>query len=179
MSDHIQKTIDDALIELRKHEDSVLSTKKLINQLCVFGKLPLMFANLDEAGAGTTPRGTIRRNAYYGQPLASCVRDILEMRKSIGLGEASLDEIMAALKEGSFDLATVSKDAEGQKRGVAISLAKNSVTFHRLPNGDFGLLTWYPNVKAKKEKAADTYSAAPEGDSTPAQPPAPAAAASE
>lgn len=60
---------------------------------------------------------------------------------------------------------TVSKDEDGQKRGVAITLAKNSAKFHKLPNGDFGLLVWYPNVKAKKESRSDSAATAA-GDAT-------------
>lgn len=152
--DHINKTIDDALEELRKQEAAVVRTKELINKLCEFGKRELMFPNI-ETGPDAQRRTSIRRNAFYGQPLARCVREFLESRKAAGHGEATLDEIMAALKEGSFDLTTISKDEDGQRRGVAISLAKNSVTFHKLPNGDFGLLAWYPNVKAKKEKVGE------------------------
>lgn len=155
MSDHIQKTIDDALEELKKQEDSVLTTKKLINQLCMFGKRELMFPEADQAQA-SAPKGGFRRNQFYGQPLATCVGDYLAWRHSSGkVKEATLDEILVALKEGGFDLGTISKDHDGQKRGVAITLAKNTTKFHRLPNGDFGLMVWYPNVKAKKEKAGD------------------------
>lgn len=154
MSDHIQKTIDDALADLKKHEDAVLFSKKFINQLCNFGKIPVMFPDLDEAQAAQ--RSGIRRNSFYGQPLATCVGQYLEWRLASGLvKEATLDEIVGALKDGGFDLTTVSKDADGQKRGVAITLSKNTNKFHRLPNGDFGLLAWYPNVKAKKEKSPD------------------------
>jgi len=161
VSDHIQKTLDDALNELRKHEDAVLSTKKFINQLCGFGKMPLMFPDVDESQSAGQRTG-IRRNSFYGQPLATCVGQYLEYRVNSGLvKEATLDEIIAALKEGGFDLSAISKDPDGQKRGVAITLAKNTAKFHRLPNGDFGLLLWYPNVKAKKDKSADTSDEAP------------------
>lgn len=158
MSDHIQKTLDDALAELKKHEEAVLFSKKFINQLCNFGKLPIMFPDLDEFQSAQ--KSAVRRNSFYGQPLATCVGQYLEWRAASGLvREAKLDEILGALKDGGFDLSTVSKDPDGQKRGVAITLSKNTNKFHRLPNGDFGLMVWYPNVKAKKEKPSD--SAAP------------------
>ncbi len=154
MSDHIRKTIDDALAELKTHEEAVLSTKKLVNQLCLFGKMPILFPNLDESQS--SPTTGVTRNAFYGQPLSKCVREYLEWRRASGLTkEATLDEIMVALKQGNYDLATITKDEDGQKRGVAISLAKNTSTFHKLPNGDFGLLAWYPNAKAKKLQKAE------------------------
>jgi hypothetical protein len=50
----------------------------------------------------------------------------------------------------------VSAKGEGdQKRGVAISLGKNSATFIRLPTDDWGLLEWYPNVREKKKRAGE------------------------
>lgn len=159
MSDHIKKTIDDALAELRKQEAAVIATKSLINRLCEFAKMEPMFAETElKASTESGVRTSIKRNAFYGQPLATCVREFLTMRRNASGGsggEATLDEIMAALREGSYDFSSISKDEDGQKRGVAISLAKNTTTFHRLPNGDFGLFSWYPNVKAKKEKPAN------------------------
>ena len=153
MSDHILKTIEDAKAELQKHEQAVVKTKKLINQLCAFAGMEAMFQD-SELEANNTSGAIIRKNAFYGRPLATCVREYLEGRKARGLGEATLDEIMSALKDGSFDLSTISKEPDGQKRGVAISLAKNTPVFHRLPNDDWGLLAWYPNVKEKKNKSS-------------------------
>jgi hypothetical protein len=176
MSDHIQKTLDQALEELRKHESAAHGTKVFINQLCVFGQREPMFPDLGDAASTRAGSGrvTIKRNAYYGKPLASCVRDYLEARKSAGIDEASLDEIMSALKEGSYDLETISKDEDGQKRGVAISLAKNTSTFHRLPNDDFGLTVWYPAIKAKKEKASGAQEPkSPEAEISPEETPKP------
>lgn len=153
MSDHILKTIEDAKADLRKHEEAVSNTKKFINQLCSFAKMPAMFSDAELQTDSSSASTVIRKNAFYGRPLATCVREYLEARKAASLGEASLDEIMNALKEGSFDLETISKDKDGQKRGVAISLAKNTSVFHRLPNDDWGLLAWYPSVKEKKNKS--------------------------
>jgi hypothetical protein len=31
-------------------------------------------------------------------------------------------------------------------RALSTSMAKNTTTFHKLPNDDFGLLEWYPNI---------------------------------
>jgi len=151
MSDHIQKTIEDAKAELRKHEEAVITTKKLINQLCLFGKLPPMFGDAELQAGNSSGITVIRKNAFYGRPLATCVREFLEARKAMNLGEASLDEIMEALKEGSFDLETVSTDKDGQRRGVAISMGKNTPVFHRLPSDDWGLTAWYSNLKDKKK----------------------------
>jgi hypothetical protein len=42
---------------------------------------------------------------------------------------------------------------EGRLRSLAMSLAKNTVTFHRLPSGAFGLVEWYPNAKPRKKRS--------------------------
>jgi hypothetical protein len=149
MSDHLTKTIEDLRLKLQEHETAAIETKKLINQLCAYAKLPLQFqdAELQPSGGGVA----VRRNSFFGRPLTTCVREFLEMRKRAGLGAASIDDIFNALQEGGYDLGTVSAKGEmEQKRGVAISLAKNTVAFVRLPTGDWGLLEWYPNIKKRK-----------------------------
>jgi hypothetical protein len=148
MSDHILKTIEQAKDELRKQEEAVVTTKKLINQLCAFGGIPPMYQDAELQSDITQP-AAVRRNAFFGKPLATCVREFLEMRKDKPVKEAALNEIIEALKEGGFDLERVSKDKDDARRGVAITLAKNP-QFIRLPNDDWGLLSWYPNMKRAK-----------------------------
>jgi hypothetical protein len=74
------------------------------------------------------------------------------MRSNLPVKEATLDEIFSALKEGGYDFRSSGDREDDQKRGVAIALGKNSQTFHRLPTGDFGLTTWYPGVREKRQK---------------------------
>jgi hypothetical protein len=171
MSDHILKTLEQAKDELRKHEEAVMNTKRFINQLCAFGGMPPQFndAELQTSTPGTSLGAiTIRRNAFFGRPLATCVREYLEMRKDKPVKEATLVEIVDALKEGGFDLDKISEKADDAKRGVAITLAKNP-QFYRLPNDDWGLLAWYPNVKRGKESKGNGDAAkdeAPSGDAS-------------
>jgi hypothetical protein len=148
MSDHILKTIEQAKEELRKQEEAVSTTKKLINQLCAFGGMPPIFSDAELQSTLAQP-AAVRRNSFFGKPLATCVREFLEMRKDKPVKEASLSEILEALKDGGFDLDRISKDKDGVRRGVAITLAKNP-QFIRLPNDDWGLLAWYPNVRKSK-----------------------------
>src|ERR1035438_9699338 len=139
MSDHILKTIEHAKTEINKHQEAIVAAKRLINQLCVFAGLPQEYqdAELQVAGAAEI---TIRRNVFFGRPLATCVREYLELRKDKPIKEATLDEIYNVLNDGGFDFKKISDDPGQYKRGVAITLAKNP-QFHRLPNGDFGLLS--------------------------------------
>ena len=163
MSDHILKTLEDAKDELRKHEEAVINTKRFINQLCAFGGMPQEYKD-EELQATTSGIGVgivIRRNAFFGRPLATCVREYLEMRKDKPVKEATLAEIIDALKEGNFDFDKISEKADDAKRGVAITLAKNP-QFYRLPNDDWGLLTWYPNVKRAKAEGNGRGASKPE-----------------
>ena len=155
MSDHILKTIEQAMEELRKQEEAVIGTKRLINQLSTFAGNPQPYQDA-ELKTSTTNVVTVRRNTFFGKPLATAVREFLEMKMNSPVKEASLDEIIEALKTGGFDLAKVSKNEDDMRRGVAITLAKNP-QFYRLPNSDWGLIAWYPNVKRAKaeSKAAD------------------------
>jgi hypothetical protein len=150
MSDHILKTIDQLRDEVSKAEETVKPKKRLANQLCEMAGIPPIYTGIDDEAS--TPLRTIRRNAFYGKPLSTCIRDYLEIRSTLPVREASLDDVFAALKEGGYDLKTSGVTEDDQKRGVAIAIGKNSQTFHRLPTGDYGLLAWYPNIKERKAK---------------------------
>ena len=155
MSDHIQKTIDDALAELRKRESSVVEMRRFVNQLCVFASREPMFPEEDLQLKSDVTGPLVKKHSYYGRPLATCVREYLTARlNSSEVREASLDDIFGALKEGSFDFRTLCKDEKDAKRVVAISLGKN-VVFHRLPNGDFGLTDWYDLKKRRDRNGVD------------------------
>lgn len=155
--DHVLKTIDDAKAKLRQIEDEAQRLRMFINQCCVFAGIAPMYGEAD-AVSGREAALTVARNSFFGRPLTTCVREFLLMREkaSGNPSPASLDEIFGALKSGGYDLATVSNNGEDQKRGVAISLGKNSSTFVRLPTGDWGLLEWYPNIKEKKKKSGES-----------------------
>ena len=44
---------------------------------------------------------------------------------------------------------------ETRERNVAISLAKNNLKFHKLPNNTFGMLSWYPDVAKRNENGKE------------------------
>jgi hypothetical protein len=148
MSDYIIKTIEQARVEIEAAEKVVRPKKILVNQLCEMAGIPPIYPGIDESPTGSA-RLSIRRNAFYGRPLSTCLREILEMRASLPVREASLEGIIDDLKEGGYDL-----KASGES-GVAIALGKNSQTFHRVASGDWGLISWYPNIKEKKAKIGD------------------------
>jgi hypothetical protein len=132
---------------LSEQLEKVATSKKLINQLCIESGSPIRYPEAEILSGGS--RG-IRGDQFYGQPLASAVREILEMRKAANMGAATVNEIHAALVQGGLQFEA--KDEENAKRSLRISLSKNSTLFHRLPNGQYGLLAWYPAVKLPKEE---------------------------
>lgn len=161
MSDHIKATIRDLQNELKKQEAAVVEKKKLINMLCAHAGMPPMYAD-GELQASSGPSLSIKSDQFYGQSMITAMRQILEMRKALDQGPATINEIHAALVEGNFIFET--KDEANAKRGIRISVTKNSGIFHKLPNGKVGLLEWYPNVKAPKAKKVAPDNGVENGD---------------
>lgn len=149
MSDHILRTVEELEQKLVEQINAVISTKRLINQLCEMGKAPIRYHDTDLTPS-SGPSLSIRSDQFYGQPQAACVREILEMRKALNKGPATVNEIFTSLVDGGFAFDT--KNDENAKRGLRISITKNTALFHKLPNGKIGLLAWYPNAKAGKSK---------------------------
>lgn len=166
MASGLEAAIEELTEQLRAEEQTVIDTKKMINRLSAKMKRPEPFPDVGEVSSATI--GSIRSDQFYGQPLASVVREILMMRKAAGQGAADIEDIFSLLKRGGFAFEGDDVDA---RRGVAISLAKNSVAFHRVPSGAWGLREWYPNLKdepkqkrpRKKGDAPETATTATEG----------------
>jgi hypothetical protein len=84
--------------------------------------------------------------------LATSVEEFLENRKkTTGDQACAPSEILAALEAGGFDFKAQGWKDDDRLRSLAVTLGKNP-KFHRLPNGTYGLLSWYPSVAAKKER---------------------------
>ena len=150
MSDHIRQTITDLQDELKKQEGAVIDTKRLINMLCGRAGMTPMFpdAQLQPSGMALS----IKPDQFYGQSLVGVLRTILEMRKALDRGPATVNELYDAMVEGGYKFET--KDEENAKRGLRISITKNTAVFHRIPSGRVGLTEWYPNAKSAKAKRA-------------------------
>ncbi len=148
MSDHVMKTIEQIVDEITKAEAVLKPKKSLANQLCQMSGVAPIYPEIDDPSL--TPQIVIRRNAFYGRPLATCIKEILEMRVNLPVREATIDEIFASLQQGGYDLDASGDTEVDQKRGVSIALGKNSQTFHRVASGDYGLVEWYPNIREKR-----------------------------
>jgi hypothetical protein len=157
MSEHVLKLIDELKAEVSEAEEAVKPKKILANQLCERANIALAYPDVNSEKA--SPVNAIRRNAFYGKALSTCIREFLEMRANLAIREATLDEIFEALKIGGYDLKTSGPTEDDQKRGIAIAMGKNSQTFHRVFSGDYGLLAWYPNIKERKPRNGDAAKA--------------------
>lgn len=143
------KTLDQAIEEIvgqiGKLEAEIRDKKSTVNTLCGVAGREAMY-ELDAPETAVPSR--IRSDQFYGQALATAVRTILEMRKAQNLGAATVKEIFEALTMGGYTFNTKTDDVA--HASLRNSLSKNTVTFHKLPNGRFGLLSWYPNARPAK-----------------------------
>lgn len=150
--DKYQAAVEALLEEIEEKSREIAETKRIVNGLLRRAGQPPMFSDIavDESGAGS-----IRPDMFYGRPLSTAVRELLELRGGRNRGALSSEEIVKGLETGGFDfkgLGWSTKDAE-RIRVMSITLAKNSQIFHRLPNGRFGLLAWYPEVSKRSDRA--------------------------
>jgi len=159
MSEHVEKTIEIFQAQIHGLESDLTEKKRLVNQLCAaIGQQPI-YANVDSVSGARA----LRPDEFYGQPLATAIRMVMERRRAMGLGSGSVTDIYDVLVEGGYKFDT--KNEENAKRGLYSTLTKSSTTFHKLPNGSYGLLEWYPNAKeGKAPKVANGTAAEPSED---------------
>ncbi len=141
---------------LAASEKKSVSLRAAINTLCEEAGQPPRYPDAAASGDATAGFSQIQSDTFYGKRQSTAIRVYLEMRKAQGQGPATPREIFEALKAGGYQFET--KDETVALIGLRALLRKNSVTFHKLPNGSYGLLTWYPDAKAgkadeKEEKA--------------------------
>ena len=150
MSDHIEKTIADLQNKLAEIEAEATSIKTVVNQLCEMSGRNPIYSDADIGKSVITT--SISSDEFYGKPLATAVREVLDYRKnSIQDAPATVRDIFDTLKLGGYEFDT--KNDENALRGLRISLSKNTSLFHKLPNGKFGLVIWYPRIRSKSKKS--------------------------
>jgi hypothetical protein len=151
MNEKLNDAIDELVVQLGLQLQEVAETKRVINNLRKRVGLPPLYEDVDvEQGANLRP------DQFYGKHFATAAQEYLERRKRA----CSAAEILAGLSQGGFDFRTTTWQAKDRLRMVAISLAKNNLKFHKLPNDTFGLVSWYPSVMV----VDDTLEANKNGD---------------
>jgi hypothetical protein len=150
--------------ELNIQLQGVADTKKTINTLLRrLGKEPQF---PDESAEQVGASLSIRPDQFYGKPLATSVQEFLENRKKVTGDQAIAGpDLLSALEAGGFDFKSQGWKETDRLRSMLVTLGKNP-KFHRLPNGTYGLMAWYPDVAAKKERTAkaDATETADKGD---------------
>ena len=135
--------------EIRTKQTALDNQKRAANTFFRERNEPEPFA-IDDPDAGAFLR--IRPDEDYGKGFATAAGNYMERRKVA----VTHDEVLRSLEQGGFDFEAIGWKKENRSRTVAMSLAKNTAIFHRLPNGMFGLRKWYKEAiekkKAKTEK---------------------------
>jgi hypothetical protein len=143
--DKLNSAVEVLLEQLEVQLQEVSDTKKTINGLCRrMGKEP-MFPDASTEQLGVGP---IRPDQYFGRPLSTVAQEFLERRKQACMA----DEIMKGLTQGGFDFKAIGWQEKDWLRLFSITLAKNSKAFFRLPNGTFGLASWYPEARRDRDE---------------------------
>ena len=117
-----------------------------------------------DGGSGKKAQGgaqSIRPDQFYGKRLGAAAREYLEMRRAQDIGPAKPREIFDALKSGGFQFG--SKDEANQMVVLRTMLRKSSQMFHKLPNGSWGLRSWYGNIKQAKEEDQNSETSSTNG----------------
>ncbi len=148
MSESLQKAIEEMQTKLQSKLNEAAELKKAINTLCGVMGTPPMYADV-EAESASGAIGPTRPDIYYGKHLATAVKEYLEYRKQA----VKPEDILSALIQGGFDFDAIGWNDKGRLRNLAISLAKNTVTFRKLPNGMIGLESWYEGSVPLKRKS--------------------------
>jgi hypothetical protein len=151
MDEATQKVLADIQAKIESHLEEVKKLKKTANMVADIGGQSAIYADVDEDSKAVGPT---RADAYYGKALATAVREYLEFRRQA----VPVEDIQKGLEQGGFDFDSMGWDKGGRLRYLAISIAKNTNVFHRLPNGMWGLNSWYPDATTKKKAKAKSRS---------------------
>jgi hypothetical protein len=145
MANPLSAAVDALEDQLREQLEEVAGTKKLINSLLKKMDEP---ARYEDVSVGVS--GSMRADEYYGKTVTGAVQMFLErVHRAV-----TAEDITRGLEQGGFDFKPLGWTDAARVRNIAISVAKNPRTFHKLPNGTWGLTEWYPGVVPPKAKSA-------------------------
>jgi hypothetical protein len=146
MDDKLNAAVEVLLGQLDAVNNQAFGIKTTINGLMKSMGKPPMFQDVE---IEQRPTMQIRKDEFYGKPLATAAAEYLQRRKEA----LPIEDILAALEQGGFDFRTVDWQKDDRLRSLSISLAKNTKVFHRLPSKAFGLTSWYDLKKAARAPA--------------------------
>jgi hypothetical protein len=148
--------LDPAIDALERRREEALATagemERSINTLCKEAGYPPRYT--DSASTNSIRVTQISDDTFYGMKQTGAMRTYLEMRKTQGLGPAGTREIYDALLQGGYQFEAKTPDIA--MVGTRALLRTQPLVFHRLPQGTWGLSTWYPDAKKKDEPKKKT-----------------------
>jgi hypothetical protein len=164
MSEKLAAALEELEAQLGEQLEAVSETKQMINAISKrMGRPQVPYPNSEPERVAVS---AIPHDQFYGKPLATACREYLEMRRHA----CEAKDILEGLRQGGFDFQSLDwKEESAWLRNLAINLAKNTAIFHRLPNGTFGLASWYPEAVARKKARSEKNDGGREPD-TSAQP---------
>lgn len=146
--------------EIRTKQTALDNQKRAANTFFRERNEPEPFL-VDDPDAAIGAALRIRPDEYYGKGFATAAGAYLERRKQAVIAE----DVLRALEQGGFDFDAIGWRKENRLRTVAMSLAKNTAIFHRLPNGMFGLRKWYEDaIEKKRTRRSESTEAQKDGD---------------
>jgi len=143
---------------IEEFEQKIRERRTAINTICEDAGMPPRYADVTVGGgissaSSASARVTkIQDDTFYGKKQTPAMREYLELRKSQGLGPATPREIYEALKMGGYQYE--SKDDSVALVGLRALLRTQPKVFHKLPQGTYGLSSWYPDAKWQSTDAA-------------------------
>lgn len=150
MDESMRATIETLTAKVEAKAKELAELKRTVNFLSKeAGGDPVY--DVEQTSGEVTGYTAIRADQFYGKSPIVAAREYLESR-----GRAvTAEEVVDALARGGFDFDEQGWKKPDRVRSMAISLSKNTAIFHRLPNGTYGLVKFYPAIRAeKKEKKA-------------------------
>src|SRR5260370_16136608 len=144
-----------ALLEqrLEEAEAKAREARAAINALCAAVGTPPRYPVISPAGGPVSRLMQIQDDTFYGKKQTPAMREYLEMRKAQGLGPAKPKELYEALKSGGYQFQTKNDDVA--LVAIRALLRTQPHIFHRLPQGTYGLTSWYPDAKRQKADASE------------------------
>jgi hypothetical protein len=143
---------------IEEFEQKIRERRTAINTICEDAGMPPRYADVT---VGSSISGVVISSArvtkiqddtFYGKKQTPAMREYLELRKSQGLGPAAPREIYEALKTGGYQFDT--KDETVALVSLRALLRTQPLVFHKLPQGTYGLTSWYPDAKRQSADSA-------------------------
>jgi hypothetical protein len=147
MDDKLRDALDVLAGRVEAKAKELADLKRMVNGLAREAGMEAPYPDADVTD-NTTLGAAIRSDQFYGKSPIVAAREYLEMR-----GRAvAPDEVVRALERGGFDFDAQGWDEKMRLRNLSISMGKNTAIFHRLPNGTYGLVKFYPAIQAEKKQ---------------------------